>query len=111
MKNNHKNYKIHVKVGDTVQIITGKYKKQVGTIVKIFPQTSKLIIKDLNLNTKHLKSSKEEKKGKIIYKEAPIHSSNVMLYSNKNKISSRYSTQLVSKKNKIRILKKTQETI
>lgn len=111
MKNNNKNYKIHVKVGDTVQIITGKYKKQVGTIIKIFPKTSKLLIKDLNLKTKHLKASEEDKKGKIIYKEAPIHSSNVMLYSNKNKISSRYKILLESNKKKIRVLKKTQETI
>ena len=111
MKNNHKHYKIHVKVGDTVQIIAGKYKKQVGTIIRIFPRTSKLIVKDLNLKTKHMKSSEKEKNGEIIYKEAPIHSSNVMLYSNKNKISSRYNILLKSKKKKMRILKKTQETI
>lgn len=109
--NNKSTTKMHIKNGDTVQIISGKYKGQVGEIIKTLPKTSQVIIKNLNLKTKHIRPNQKEENGKIINFEAPIHSSNVMLYSLQNKIRSRYSIILDKKSKKYRQLKKTNEII
>jgi len=73
--------KIHVKKGDNVKIISGKYKGQVGEIIQVFSKTNKVLIKNINMKTKHLRPKQEGETGKIIQIEAAIHSSNVMIYS------------------------------
>lgn len=103
--------KMHVKTGDTIQIISGNYKGQIGQILKVFPKTSQVIVKNLNLKVKHSRPNTKEESGKIINFEAPIHSSNVMLYSIKNKIRSRFSIKYNTDNKKYRLLLKTREII
>jgi len=57
---------MHVKLGDTVQIITGSERGKVGEITRIFKHNSTVIVKDLNLKTKHVKSREEGEPGQII---------------------------------------------
>ena len=106
-----KQNKVHVKNGDTVKIISGKHKGQIGEITKILYKKSQVIIKNLNLKTKHVKPNQKEESGKIITIEAPIHSSNVMLYSTQYKVCSRYNNVYNEDLKKYRKLKKTQEFI
>lgn len=103
--------KIHVKIGDTVQIISGKYKGHINTIIKVLPKQKQVIVKDANIKTKHYSPKQEGDTGKIIRCEMPINSSNVMLYSQKYKQRSRYYKKNINNKHKQRILKKTQEII
>ena len=111
MKRKNRKNKMHVKLGDTVQIITGNQKGQVGQIKKIIQKKSRIILENLNLKTKHVKPQKEEESGQIINIEAAIHSSNVMLYSKKNKVRSRYRIKINESNKKFRILNKTQEIV
>ncbi len=76
---------MHIKTGDTVQIISGSHKGKISKILKVFPKTNKLIVENINLKLKHSRPSQEEESGKIVNFEAPIHCSNVMLYSTKIK--------------------------
>lgn len=104
--------KIHVKKGDLVKVIAGDDKGKIGKIIKVIRKKQKIIIEKVNIKTKHKQPKNNTDVGQIIEFEAPIHSSNVMLYSQNKKIHSRYDTVLNSKDNKkYRILKKTQETI
>ncbi|WP_293078875.1 50S ribosomal protein L24 [Okeania sp. SIO3B5] len=104
-------YKMHVKKGDTVQIIAGKDKGKVSEIMKVLPKVSKVVVKDINVKTKHVKPQQEGESGKIVNIEAPIHSSNVMLYSNKEKVASRICYTFTEDGRKVRKLKKTGEII
>jgi large subunit ribosomal protein L24 len=106
-----KRYKMHVKKGDTVQIISGKDKGKVGEILQILPQKSQVVIKGVNIRTKHVKPQQDGESGQIVTFEGPIHSSNVMLYSEKEKIASRISYTFTEEGRKVRKLKKTGETI
>nr|WDB00717.1 ribosomal protein L24 [Cavernulicola chilensis] len=81
---------MHIKKGDIVKVIAGRDKNQIGTIINIFPKTSKLIVKGVNSKSKHIKPKKEGEKGKIEQHEFPIHSSNVMLYDNDTATISRF---------------------
>ena len=74
-----KKRKVHVKVGDTVKIISGFYKDKIGEISQINRKTGKLIIKGINFKFKHVKPNTENEIGEIKQLEAPIHHSNVKL--------------------------------
>jgi large subunit ribosomal protein L24 len=110
-KNQPKRYKMHVKVGDSIQVISGKDKGKIGEIIKIFPKSSQVIIKGTNVKTKHVKPQQEGESGQITTFEAPIHSSSVMLYSTKKQVASRINYTFNEAGKKVRILKKTGEII
>lgn len=106
-----KRYKMHVKKGDTVQIISGKDKGKVGEILKTLPKKSQVVIKGVNIRTKHVKPQQEGESGQISTYEAPIHSSKVMLYSTKEKVASRVCYTFTEDGRKVRMLKKTGEIL
>lgn len=74
-----KKKKIHVKIGDTVKIISGFLKNETGEVMKINRNTGKLIVKGINFKFKHVKPNNENEIGEIKQLEAPIHHSNVTL--------------------------------
>lgn len=104
-------YKMHVKRGDTVQVISGHDKGKVGEVLRTIPKTSKVIVKGVNIRTKHVKPRQEGESGQIATFEAPIHSSNVMLYSQKEKVASRICYTFTEDGRKVRMLKKTGEIL
>ena len=106
-----KRHKMHVKKGDTVQVISGRDKGKVGEILRTLPIISKVVVKGVNVKTKHVKPQQEGESGQIITFEAPVHSSNVMLYSNKQKVASRLCYTFNEEGRKVRMLKKTGEII
>ncbi|MEO0454968.1 MAG: 50S ribosomal protein L24 [Cyanobacteria bacterium P01_A01_bin.114] len=104
-------YKMHVKKGDTVQVISGRDKGKVGEVLAVFPKKSHVIVEGVNIRTKHVKPQQEGESGQIVTKEAPVHSSNVMLYSTKEKVASRVGYTFTEAGRKVRMLKKTGEVI
>lgn len=104
-------HKMHVKAGDTVQVIAGKDKGKIGEIIKALPQLGKVVVKGVNLKTKHVKPQQEGESGRIVSQEYPIHSSNVMLYSTKQNVASRINYTFTSEGKKVRKLKKTGEIL
>jgi large subunit ribosomal protein L24 len=67
----------HVRKGDTVVITSGAHKGKIGEIMRVITDKDKVVIKGINLRTKHLKPTRINPQGGIITKEAPIHISNV----------------------------------
>lgn len=104
-------YRMHVKKGDTVQVISGRDKGKVGEILSTLPKESKVVVQGVNIRTKHIKPQQEGESGQISTFEAPIHSSNVMLYSTKEKIASRIAYTFTEDGRKVRMLKKTGEIL
>ena len=102
---------MHVKMGDTIQVISGRDKGKVGEIIKTLPRSSMVVVKGVNVKTKHVKPQQEGESGQITTFESPIHSSNVMLYSTKEKIASRIAYTFTEDGRKVRMLKKTGEII
>ena len=72
--------KLHVKIGEKVQIISGKDKGKIGRIKKILKHKNKLVIEGINIGTKHIKPTRAGQSGEIKRLEFPIHSSNVSIY-------------------------------
>lgn len=108
---NRTSFKMHVKKDDMVQVISGDSKGKVGKVLQVFPSTSQVIVEGVNTKTKHLKPQREGDVGQIINREFPIHSSKVMLYSEKEKVASRVCYTFTEAGKKVRKLKKTGETL
>ncbi|GAX83711.1 hypothetical protein CEUSTIGMA_g11136.t1 [Chlamydomonas eustigma] len=102
---------MHIKKGDTVQVIAGKDKGTVGTVVKVVTATGKCIVEGVNIKTKHVAPRTENEKGSIKKSEYPIHHSNVMLYSKEKGIRSRVGHKTTEEGKKVRYLLKTGEIL
>jgi len=64
--------------GDKVEVTTGKYKGQQGTVLKCLRKENKVIVEGVNMQMRLLKIGGEEKATLKKY-ESPIHYSNVSL--------------------------------
>ncbi len=110
-RGNRKSFKMHVKKDDLVQVISGSSKGTVAKVLQVFPQDSTVIVEGVNVKTKHVKPQADGESGQIITREFPIHSSKVLLYSEKEKVASRSCFTFTDDGKKVRMLKKTGEIV
>ena len=101
---------MHIKSGDTVVVISGKDKGKKGKVLQVLPKEERVLVEGVNIITKHQKPNQEHPQGGLVKMEAPIHSSNVMLFDAKAGKGVRVSTKVENGK-KVRISKKTGEII
>ncbi len=73
-----------IKKGIKVKVLTGKDKKKEGEVIEIDRKSNRAKIKGININKKHVKTTKE-KKGGIIEKENFINISNLAVIDSKKK--------------------------
>ncbi len=70
---------MRIKKSDNVQVMSGNDKGKQGKVLKVFPDSGRIIVEKVNLIKRHTRASKDVPQGGIIEKEGPIHHSNVML--------------------------------
>jgi large subunit ribosomal protein L24 len=104
-------YKSHIKRDDKVKIIAGKDKGKIGKVLKVIRKKNRVIVENINIVKSHTKPNAQNKQGGIIEKEAPIHSSNVMLMCNNCLKSVRIKMQHLEDGKKVRICRKCNEAI
>jgi len=109
IKNKKKTFKIKIKKGDTVQVISGAYKGTSGEVVKILPAKNKAVVENVNVRKKHTKPTNEAPGG-INDISTPIDISNLMLVDPKSGEPTRIGRKLVDGK-LVRYAKKSGEII
>ena len=67
-----------LKVGDLVQVISGKDRGKQGRITKLIKDDDKVVVEGINTVTKHQKPNARNQQGGKVTKEAPLHASKVM---------------------------------
>ena len=102
--------KVHVKRGDTVVILSGKDQGKKGEILKVIPKTNRVIVKGVNMITKHVKPNMANRQGGMVHQEAPVHASNVMLYCTRCNKSTRIAHKVLEDGSKVRVCKHCNET-
>jgi large subunit ribosomal protein L24 len=75
---------VHVKKGDTVEIIAGDHKGARGKILRVIPEKNRVIVQGHNLAQKHVRISRRNPQGGRIQVEQPIHISNVLVVGSKS---------------------------
>lgn len=108
------NNKMHVKKGDTVCLLTGKYNdkysdnkgtRKTGKVLEVSPKEGKVIVEGINFVTKHVKPRRMGETGGIVKVEAPIYACKVQVYCSKCKKPVRTGVKVEDGK-KIRVCKK-----
>lgn len=103
------NLKFKVKKGDQVVVLTGKDKGKTGEVLKLITDDSKVLVKGINVQTKHKKPS-QSSPGGLTKIEAPIHVSNVALIDPKTKKATRVGFKTTGDK-KVRIARRSGEAL
>jgi large subunit ribosomal protein L24 len=80
---------VHIKKGDTVEVIAGDNKGSTGKVMKVIPNKKRVIVEGLNLAYKHVRPSQRNPQGGRIRIEQPIHISNVLPVNPKSSRGSR----------------------
>ncbi|WP_027420870.1 50S ribosomal protein L24 [Crocinitomix catalasitica] len=101
--------KLHVKVGDTVTVLSGTSKDKEGKVLSIDRKKNRAIVEGVNVVKKHVKPSASNPQGGIEEAEAGIHISNIMLTV--NGVKSRVGRKLDENGKLVRILKKNGEVV
>ncbi len=97
--------KWRIKKGDTVQVITGKDKGVKGEVLRVLRDEKRVVVKGVNVCTKHQKPSMTNPGG-LIKAEQSIHVSNVMLVDSTDDKPTRVGMKIVDGK-KVRVSKRT----
>ena len=99
--------KMHVKTGDTVVVISGKYangkEKTVGKVLGVSPDEGKVIVEGVHVVSKHVKPRRQGEAGGIIKTEGAIYASKVQLYCPNCKAGRRSRIQITEDGRKIRV--------
>jgi large subunit ribosomal protein L24 len=80
---------VHVKKGDTVEIIAGDHKGATGRVLRVIPEKNRVVVQGHNIVKKHIRPSRKNPQGGRINVEQPIHMSNVLPVSPKTSKGSR----------------------
>ncbi len=94
---------LHVKKGDTVEIISGDHKGATGKVLHVFPKEHRVVVQGHNLVKKHVRPSRKNPQGGRINVEQPIHISNVLPVSPKTSKGSRVHYQIDEQGGKRRV--------
>ena len=99
--------KVHVKTGDEVVVINGKYRGKRGKVLQVSPSEGKVIVEGVNIVTKHVKPRKMGEPGGLIQAESALYADKVQLVCPKCGRPTRVGHKTDSKGKKVRTCKKS----
>ena len=99
-----------IKKNDMVKVIAGAHKGKTGKILQVLPTEGKIVVDGVNLRVKHVRAAKGTDKGQKVEFFAPISASNVMYLAADGSMT-RLGAKMTSDGKKVRVAKKTGDTI
>ena len=102
--------KLNVKKGDTVVVSSGQDKGKKGEILNAAPADNRVMVKGVNMITKHVKPRRQGESGGIVEAEAPMYACKVMPFCAKCGKGVRVKTEVKDGK-KIRVCAKCGEAL
>ncbi|MDR3313119.1 MAG: 50S ribosomal protein L24 [Oscillospiraceae bacterium] len=100
------NSKVHVRSGDEVVVINGKYRGKRGEVLEVSPKEGKVIVKGVNIVTKHVKPRKQGEQGGLVKVESALYACKVQLICPKCHRPTRIGHKINAKGKKVRTCKK-----
>ena len=102
--------KLHVKTGDTVEVISGVSKGSRGKVLAVSPSEGQVMIEGVHLVTKHVKPRSAQQQGGIIKAEGSVRACKVMLVCPKCCKTTRVGYKVLENGTKVRVCKHCKET-
>jgi large subunit ribosomal protein L24 len=96
-----------IRKNDSVVVITGKDRGKRGRVLKIVPDTNRLIVEGVNLIKRHTKPNPQRNiKGGLVEREAALHASNVQLVCPECGKPTRLGKKILGDGRKVRVCRK-----
>lgn len=73
------NNKMRIKKGDTIRVISGKSKGATGSVMRVIPESRKVVVEKVAVAKKAQRPTRDNPQGGIISLEMPIHVATVQL--------------------------------
>jgi large subunit ribosomal protein L24 len=102
---------IHVKRGDTVEVITGKYRGKRGKVLRVLPKHGRIIVEGLMVAKRHMKPNEKMPAGGIVEKEMPFVAGKAMLVCTRCGRAVRFGHRVLDDGTKVRICRHCGEII
>jgi len=100
-----------IRKGDEVIVIAGRSKGQRGHVLKMLGN-DRLLVENVNMVKRHIKPDPQaQQPGGIVEREAPIHTSNVMLYNPATDQGDRVGFKVLDDGRKVRVFRSTGEVV
>jgi len=104
-------YRVHVRKGDTVEVIAGRNRGKRGKVLQVDPRLGRIIVEGVNVVKRHAKPTPKLPQGGIVEKEARIPASKVMLVCNKCGEAVRFGHDHLPDGTKVRVCRNCGEQI
>ena len=99
-----------IKKGDEVIVTAGKDKGKRGDVVRV--SGDKVVVSNVNMMKRHTKPNPQANQpGGVIEREAPIHVSNVMLFSPASGKGERIGTKVLEDGQRLRVFRSSGEAV
>jgi large subunit ribosomal protein L24 len=97
-----------VKRGDQVYVIAGKNRGKSGRVMRVYPQTNRVLVEGVNTIKKAVKANPGKNiKGGIVEREAPLAVSNVSLICPETNAPTRVGYKILEDGSKVRVARKS----
>jgi len=73
------NFKLKIKKGDNVKVLSGKDKGKTGKVLQVLPSWGKVVVENVNMHTRFEKSRKAGQPGKKVTFSSPMPISKLQL--------------------------------
>jgi large subunit ribosomal protein L24 len=97
---------MHIKVDDTVEVITGDDRGERGRVLSVDHAGGKLLVEGVNRVYKHVRRSQRNPQGGRLSKEMPVRVSNVLLVCEKCSAAARTGARYLDDGSKERFCRK-----
>ncbi len=94
---------VHVRKGDSVEVIAGKNRGKRGKVLRVYPKSGRIIVEGVNVVKRHAKPTQKMPQGGIVEKEARIPAGKVMLVCTKCGEAVRFGHDTLPDGTKVRI--------
>lgn len=96
--------RLHVKKDDLVQVMAGSDIGKRGRVLRVFPETGRVLVEGVRLIRRHTKANPRQNiKGGVVEREAPVAVSNVMLVDPETNAPTRIRRTRLSDGRKVRV--------
>lgn len=104
-------FKIRLKVGDTVMVRAGKFKGQTGKVTEVHPKLNQVTVEGINVIKKHIKKDQRRPRGEVREITKPIWVSKVGLVNPTTKKPGRIAYKVTKEGKKTRVFAKSGKEI
>lgn len=100
--------KTPIRKNDTVVIRTGKDRGKRGRVLRVLPDSNRVVVEGANIIKRHTRPNPQKNiKGGIVEREGSIHASNVMLVDPETNEATRVGYKILADGRKVRIGRKS----